>query len=254
MSQTSLPPRTFGYWEYYRELDYLNPTSADILLQIGRATGLNPNSRVLDVGSGKGTVAILWAEHFGCPVLGVDNLPEMTNESRHRAANSTAADLVEFRTLNATTIDRNITEHFDVVSCMGAMFIWGFLEGLQRLTRLVATGGSLIYADVVYTEYPVDPDFLKHSGYLQDEFPTLSQLQEYLHILGWEIIKIWEAGDQEWRRYLEGTGKALQWYNKLHPFNDNPFVKAEQEWMNSLEQTNRKWIRFIHAVIKERRK
>jgi cyclopropane fatty-acyl-phospholipid synthase-like methyltransferase len=253
LSQTSLPPRTFGYWEYYRELDYLNPTSPDILLQIGRAAGLNPDSRVLDVGSGKGAVAILWAEHFGCSVLGVDNLPEMTNESRQRAADSNVADFVEFRTLNATTIDRSITEHFDVVSCMGAMFIWGFLEGLQRLTRLVAPGGSLVYADIVYTERPVDPDFLQRSGYLQDEFPTLPQLQEYLRILGWEITHIWEAGKEEWSRYLKGTGKALKWYNNLHPFNDNPFVKAEEDWTRSLEETNRKWIRFIHAVIKERR-
>ncbi len=253
MSQTSPSLHTFGYWEYYRELEYLNPTSPEILLQVGRDLGLNSNSRVLDVGSGKGTVAILWAQHFGCRVLGVDNLPEMIDESQRRAAESAVADLVEFHSLNAAIIDRNITEHFDVVSCMGAMFIWGFRVGLQRLVRLVAPGGSLVYADIVYTEYPVDPDFLGRSGYLQDEFPTLPQLQEYLHILGWEINEIREAGEEEWRRYLEGTRKALKWYNNLHPFNDNPFVKAEEEWTRSLEETNRKWIRFIHAVIKGRR-
>ncbi len=253
MSQISPPPRTFGYWEYYRELEYLNPTSPEILLEVGRDLGLNPDSRVLDVGSGKGTTAILWAGHFGCRVMGVDNLPEMIEESQRRAAESTVADLVEFQSLNAATIDRNITEQFDVVSCMGAMFIWGFLEGVQRLVRLVAPGGSLVYADIVYTEFPVDPDFLQRSGYLQDEFPTLPQLQEYLYVLGWEIKEIWEAGDEEWHRYLEGTRNTLKWYNNLHPFNDNPFVKAEAEWTRSLEETNRKWIRFIHAVIKERK-
>ena len=250
-SQRSLPQ--FGYWEYYRELDFLNPTSSEILLDIGRACGLDLSSRVLDVGSGKGTVAILWAQEFGCHVVGVDNLPRMVLDARNRALECELNTRVMFRIMNGSDIDSSFGQSFDVVCCFGSLLIWGMEEGLQRLVRLVAPGGMLAFSDLVFTEQPVDPQFLRRAGYSPDEFPTLDQLRQILHMIGWEIVQIWEAGDEEWQYYLEGTGKALEWYNSMHPGIVNPFVEAEKEWAASLKETNRQWIQFVHVVARERR-
>jgi len=202
-SQRPLPP--FGYWEYYHELDFLNPTSSEILLDIGRTCGLDRSSRVLDVGSGKGTVAILWAQEFDCRVVGVDNLPRMVLEARRRAAECEVNDQVMFRTMDGSDIDSAFRQPFDVVCCFGSLFIWGMEEGLQRLVRLVTPGGVLAFSDLVFAKQPVDPQFLRRAGYSPNEFPTLDQLHQILDVIGWEIVQIWDAGDDEWQYYLEGT-------------------------------------------------
>jgi SAM-dependent methyltransferase len=250
ISSRPLPP--FGYWEYYRELDFLNPTSAEILLKVGRACGISHSTRILDVGSGKGSLAILWAREFGCRVIGVDALPQMVREARRRSAKEHLSDRLVFRQLDALDIDQQLRERFDVVACLGSMFIWGYKEGLQRLLRLVASGGALAYGDIIYTAKPVDSAFLRQAGYEPEEFATEDELHGILSVLGWGIQSMWVSGDREWQHYLQGTGKALDWYNHLHPGIVNPFVEAEREWANSLKNTNRKWVRFIHAVVREK--
>jgi cyclopropane fatty-acyl-phospholipid synthase-like methyltransferase len=246
-----LPP--FGYWEYYQELDYLNPTSPETLLDIGRTCGLNSSSRVLDVGSGKGTVAILWAKEFGCRIVGVDDLPRMVIESRRRAAEAGLQDLTVFRDMDASDIDTQFREPFDLVCSFGSMFIWGYQEGLQRLTRLVSPGGCLAFSDLFFSDQKIDPDFLRRAGYISDEYPTILQMRDHLNMLGWETVKTWEATASEWRYYLDGTTRALTWYNSLHPGIINPFVESEKEWVECIRETGNKWVRFIHIVAKERR-
>jgi cyclopropane fatty-acyl-phospholipid synthase-like methyltransferase len=246
-----LPP--FGYWEYYQELDYLNPTSPETLLNIGKTCGLNSSSRVLDVGSGKGTVAILWAQEFGCPVVGVDDLPRMVIESRRRAAEAGLQDRIVFRNMDASDIDTQFREPFDLVCSFGSMFIWGYQEGLQRLIHLITPGGYLVFSDLVFTDRNIDPEFLRRAGYTRDEYPTMLELHDHLNILGWEAIKTWEATPKEWQYYLDGTTRALKWYNNLHPGIINPFVESEKEWVACIRETGDKWVRFVHVVAKERR-
>ena len=52
--------------------DSFHPGGLHLTERLGRLLGLGPESRVLDVASGKGTSAIFLAEHFGCEVLGID--------------------------------------------------------------------------------------------------------------------------------------------------------------------------------------
>ena len=177
-----LPP--FGYWEYYQELDFLNPTSPETLADIGRTCRLDSSSRVLDVGCGKGTVAILWVKEFGCRVVGVDDLPRMIVESRRRVANAELQNRIIFRTMDASDIDTQFREPFDLVCSFGSMFIWGYQEGLKRLSRLVTPGGCLAFSDLVFTDQNVDPNFLQRAGYTRDEYPTMLQLQNHIEILG----------------------------------------------------------------------
>ena len=52
--------------------DSFHPGGLPLTQRLGEILGLRPESRVLDVASGKGTSAIFLAERFGCEVLGVD--------------------------------------------------------------------------------------------------------------------------------------------------------------------------------------
>jgi cyclopropane fatty-acyl-phospholipid synthase-like methyltransferase len=62
-------PEVFGGGEY---IGQFSDNSASELLAMGRAMGLPPGSRVLDVGCGRGRVALFLARTFGWKLTGID--------------------------------------------------------------------------------------------------------------------------------------------------------------------------------------
>jgi cyclopropane fatty-acyl-phospholipid synthase-like methyltransferase len=62
-------PRYFVVAEALHELQ--NPTSREKDVLLGQRLELGPESRVLDIASGRGGPALLLAETFGCSVRGV---------------------------------------------------------------------------------------------------------------------------------------------------------------------------------------
>ena len=56
-----------------------NPTSPEKIRELGERLGLNPDSHVLDIASGKGGPALILAEAFGCRLTCVERAPEFVS-------------------------------------------------------------------------------------------------------------------------------------------------------------------------------
>src|SRR5260370_39621465 len=52
--------------------DTFHPGGLKLTERVGSLLSLTPESRALDVASGKGTTALFLAERFGCQVVGID--------------------------------------------------------------------------------------------------------------------------------------------------------------------------------------
>src|SRR6185436_16047428 len=87
-------PRYYVVAEALHELQ--NPTSKEKLLLLGQRLGLGPDSRVLDIASGRGGPALLLAETFGCSVRGVEISPDFHAVAVERAAAAGLAELATF--------------------------------------------------------------------------------------------------------------------------------------------------------------
>ena len=66
-------------WAYIKQHELQNPTSKEKLVLLGQRLGLGPESRVLDIASGRGGPALVLAETFGCSVRGVEISPWESN-------------------------------------------------------------------------------------------------------------------------------------------------------------------------------
>src|SRR5260370_21958926 len=69
--------------------DTFHPGGLKLTERVGSLLSLTPESRALDVASGKGTTALFLAERFGCQVVGIDyggpkfaHPPEMASSKR----------------------------------------------------------------------------------------------------------------------------------------------------------------------------
>ncbi len=138
------------------------PSAYDLLLKIvtlgprggsGAASSqrgrLAPGRRVLDVGCGTGTLALLAAEAVGPSgqVHGVDPAPEMVGAARAKAARKGAQATFEVGAIESLGLpDRSVDVAFSTL-----MFhhLTPKLQGtgMQEIRRVLAPGGCLVLAD-----------------------------------------------------------------------------------------------------------
>ena len=96
--------------------DSFHPGGVRLTERLGEVLELGPESRVLDVASGKGESAIFLAQRFGCEVVGIDFGVENVAEASRRAAAAGVSHLASFRHGDAEQIDYPGAS-FDAVIC-----------------------------------------------------------------------------------------------------------------------------------------
>jgi SAM-dependent methyltransferase len=146
-------PRYYVVAESEHQLQ--NPTSAEKLLLLGRRLWLGPESRVLDIASGRGGPAVLLATEFSCTVDGIEIAPEFHAAAVERAANAGLAGRVSFELGDAAgaTFD---DASYDVAMCLGASFVWGGLGGtLDALEPVVRAGGHVVVGEPYWRRLPL---------------------------------------------------------------------------------------------------
>jgi ubiquinone/menaquinone biosynthesis C-methylase UbiE len=96
--------------------DSFHPGGLKLTERLGTLLGLTPQSRVLDVASGKGASAIFLAERFGCEVLGIDYSGPNVEQANEAAAAKGLYPLVSFRPGDAERLPVDDAS-FDAVIC-----------------------------------------------------------------------------------------------------------------------------------------
>jgi SAM-dependent methyltransferase len=121
--------------------DIQNPTSDEKLLLLGGRLGLGPDSRVLDVASGRGGPAVLLAREFGCAVHGIEIRPEFHSVAVERAASASVSERVSFELADANEA-AFAPESYDAALCLGASFVYGGLaDTVDALAPAVRPAG-----------------------------------------------------------------------------------------------------------------
>lgn len=127
-------------------VETLHPGGLDISRRIGEVVRLAPSLHVLDVSSGKGVFACLYADEFGCRVTGIDLNETFTEEARRRAARQGLADRVEFKVGDSRALPF-ADGQFDVVvneCAVGLTAIGDPRRVLREMARVTKPGGTVV--------------------------------------------------------------------------------------------------------------
>lgn len=128
-------------------LNRLQPLKEQIAAQL-----IHPGDRVLEIGCGTGTLAVLMARR-GAAVTGIDASPWMLTEARHKVEAEGLADRVTLVEMDASTLtDHFAPGSFDVIVstlAFSEMFAGERRFVLAGCRTLLASGGRLVIADEV---------------------------------------------------------------------------------------------------------
>jgi SAM-dependent methyltransferase len=125
--------------------------------------GIEPGTRVLDLGCGDGTTA-LPAARLGAEVLGVDIAANLVAAGNERAAAAGLANL-RFQEGDASALADLPDDSFDlVVSIFGAMFAPRPFEVAREMVRVARPGGRIVMGNWIPGDPTLVAQILKISG------------------------------------------------------------------------------------------
>lgn len=191
-----------------------NPTSADKIRLLGKRMNLGPNSRVLDMGSGRGGPAVLLASSFGCRVICVEQSEEFLSAARNEVSAADVADLIEF--VHSDGKDFAIEPaSYDAALCLGSSFIYGgFAETVSALIPGVRRGGFVAVGEPYWRTWPLPDSFEPEEGW---NFLPLAETVGRFEEPGVELVTLIASSEDDWDRY-----ESLHWYAVEEWLHENP--------------------------------
>ncbi|MBN9428868.1 MAG: class I SAM-dependent methyltransferase [Burkholderiales bacterium] len=214
-------PRIFNVTESAHRIH--NPFTPEKLATLGAALRLEPETRILDLGSGSGEMLCTWARDIGISGTGIDMSRLFTEQAKLRAEELGVADRVEF--IHGDAAGYIADEKVGVAACVGATWIGGGVVGtIELLAKSVRTGGIILIGEPYWRQLPPTEDVAKGclAGSLSD-FLVLSELLASFGNLGYDVVEMVLADQDSWDRYEAAKWLTMRRWLEANP--DDDFAK-----------------------------
>jgi cyclopropane fatty-acyl-phospholipid synthase-like methyltransferase len=217
-------PRYFVVAEATHEIQ--NPTSEEKLLLLGKRLALGPDSRVLDIASGRGGPALLLTRELGCTWHGVEISPEFHAVAVERAAQAGLADRISFELGDGSQATFEL-ESYDAALCLGASFVYGSLaDTVDALAPAVRPGGHVVVGEPYWRRLPLPDDY----GDRTEPWTTLEGTTRIFETSGLPVVSVIASSEDDWDRYETLHWQALErWLAANEDDPDAAEIRARHE-------------------------
>lgn len=212
-----------------------NPMTDEDLDQV--VTSLDPvaGDRALDIACGYGELLIRMAERSAMSGIGVDLSPWMLLRAEREAARRGVADRLEWSLGNAHQLPVDPTT--DIVTCLGASWIWhGFAGTVRALTARARPGGRIAIGDLRLRDGSDPVAVAAEHG----KVITKGEQEAVLAAEGVDVLLSFDASPLSWQAYQDRILESVSAFA-----HDNPgpqadtYVAEEAQWRLDHERDQR---------------
>lgn len=219
-------PRIFNISESAHRIH--NPFTPEKLATLGEALRLEPETRVLDLGSGSGEMLCTWARDYGIRGTGIDLSALFSEQAKRRAEELGVADRVDF--IHADAAGHVSADKVDVAACLGATWIGGGVPGtIELLAKSLRPGGIILIGEPYWRRLPPTEDIAKGclAGSISD-FLLLPELLASFRTLGFDVVEMVLANQDGWDRYEAAKWITMRRWLDANPDDDFATVVRDQ--------------------------
>jgi SAM-dependent methyltransferase len=194
-------------------MEVVNPSTPEKMVKLGKFLRLQPDSRIIDFGSGYAETLILWAEQFGICGVGVEIREPACIRSRNKIADKGLNDRIEIVcAAGAEYVFQEGT--FDAATCLGASFIWGgFQQTIQAMRRAIRPGGRLGIGEPYWLRAQVPVEYAQQEPSIHSEVDLLKITRQE----GFDFDYVVRASHDDWDRYEADNWHGLVRWIEAHP-------------------------------------
>jgi len=221
-------------------LDEFHIRGRKATMELARAAGLRPGTKVLDVGSGIGGPSRCLAAEFGCRVSGIDLSGEYCRVAAMLAELVGLSYLVDYQQGDALQLPHG-DDAFDVVWTQHTAMNIPDKEVLYReMCRVLKPGGTLAMYDILAGPAgPVHFPVPWAQGPATSFLVTAAELRRLLAVAGFSVTS-WEdtteAARQWFRNVTDQAGEAVRRPLGLHILMGEDFPAMVRNQRRNLEE------------------
>ena len=228
----------------HRHLKIAAPVGEDVLADLLCVLPLREGARVLDIGCGRGGLALRLAERFKAHILGVDTDETALADARAAARRGGLSARTEFHCMPA--LDLPPGEPADLAVCVAASHACGGYEAaLDFLRERVRPGGYMLLGEG-YWKSPLDAEYLAFLG--AEESDLDSHHGNTIRAAERGLVTAWSFASRtsDWDRY-EGLYRLAmhKWLaaNPDDPHHDE-FAARSARWYEGYLKWGREFMGF----------
>jgi SAM-dependent methyltransferase len=210
----------------HRDHDYCNPIAAAKIERILDLVALSAGAQALDLGCGRGELALRLIQRFGCVVTGVDRSSAMLDAARDRAQRRGVLDRLRIIETDIASFAPE-SETFDLTAMLGGGGIAGGFAGIcATLARWTRHGGHVLIGDGYWAKPPAT-EYLAHLDSGEGEFRDHRGNVQAGMDAGLIALHASVASADEWDEYEWKYARSVERYAIERP--DDPDVPAMLE-------------------------
>ncbi len=235
-------PRIFNITESAHRIH--NPFTPEKFATLGAVLRLEPETRVLDLGSGSGEMLCTWARDYAITGVGVDMSQLFSGQAKRRAEELGVANRVKF--IHGDAAGYVTDEKCDVVACVGATWIGGGVAGtIALLTKSLSSNGILLIGEPYWRQLPPTEDIAKACfANAVSDFLVLPDLVASFDKLGYDLVEMVLADQEDWDRY-----EAAKWLTMRRWLEENPDDDLAQELRTQLTTAPKRHVTYTREYL-----
>jgi len=231
-------------WKFFdithREHILCNPTSLEKIEQLITLLPLKPGACMLDIATGKGEFLIRLAERYRqITGIGVDFSPYFIADVHKKHQERVPDAKLHLLEMDGAKYVPETLESFDLVSCIGASWIFGGHQGTLNALQKMAAAESWIVVGEPYWRHEPEKEYLEAIGMTRNDFGTHHQNVEAGQEYGLEAAYTLVSSQDDWDRY-----EGLQWYAAetwASEHQDDPDVETVLKQVRKSKTAYLKW-------------